>query len=245
MTSAAYEDEPGPTVSVEAGGPATDGHIPAASARPESQPTMYPHAPASHPPGPWAPSSPLAGTGTWGTPVAHGIPTPPQRYRAKDCPHFVPFGDLRSRYRITEALRPAVSVLYLVGTMQYLAPLISLALDEPDAGGWFAAAVITLILMPFNLVGVREAHRSSKRLHRPSVVALVVSLLGHAVILLFSVQSVVYGMPLAAVCALATLYQAVDLVAATATLPRRAACRSLPAVIPAMRKRVATPPALG
>ncbi|MFB9658319.1 hypothetical protein ACFQS3_18945 [Glycomyces mayteni] len=153
---------------------------------------------------------------------------PPAPYRAKDCPHFVPFADLRPRPRFIAAVSPVLSVVYFAVIALYIRE-ISLGGAQPDL-----AIGSAIVLLPLNFVGLHELGRCAKRLHRPGAGVFVLSLLGYLITLLLMGEGALYGLGFCWPGAILAASRAVGLIAAMRRLPKRAVCRSLPPDIPAM-----------
>ncbi|WP_112134982.1 hypothetical protein [Glycomyces dulcitolivorans] len=158
-------------------------------------------------------------------------PDPKASSRIEDCPHFVPVKDLRTRYRVAAALNPTLILAYFAGIALYL-------IDVSDNGRLVTDVVgFATVLLPLNLVGLRESHNRAKRLHRPTRAVFTMSFLGYAITILLTGEAALYGAAYSWPVAILAAYRAVDLVIAMFTLPGRAACRSLPAELPVMAKR--------
>lgn len=161
-------------------------------------------------------------------PGPQAAPPPPEPYRTEDCPHFVPFADLRPRPRLAAAVSPVLSVVYFAG--------IALYIREFSLGGTDTDLLIgsAILLLPLNFVGLRELSRRAKRLHRPNAGMFVLSLLGYVITLLLLGEGALYGLAYCWPAAILAVYRSAGLIAAMRRLPKRAACRSLPPDIPAM-----------
>jgi hypothetical protein len=177
----------------------------------------------------------------WAAPPAQSAwaaAAPQAPYRREDCPHFVPFADLRTRYRATSALDPVLTFVYFAGIGAFLVDVYGATAElftTEDA--IYNTAAFAVLLLPLNFVGLREISRRSKRLHRPSAAVFTLSLLGYLITALLCGSAALGGMAVAWPAAIIALYRTVGLIIAMAELPRRAACRGLPPVTPAMARR--------
>jgi hypothetical protein len=161
----------------------------------------------------------------------------PGRFRVRDCPHRIGFGELRVRYRVASVVNSLLLAAYVAMVIILWAEVLASA-SVAVGGSAFTADVFGFLVPLGNLCSLMEILARSKRYHRASPFVSVGAFVGYGSTLAAGLW-LGLSMPVSLVVIALTAYWAYSAAYAMRHLPPRSECASLsepPLVIQRMRK---------
>jgi hypothetical protein len=171
-------------------------------------------------------------------PGPYAVLPEPVRFRLEQCPHRLPFGELRRSAQVMSVVNTVLLLAYFAVLLWLMFVLVSRpefgrAGPGHEAVAYLAAGTIMLLNMP----GFQELKARSQRYHRAAVGFYPAAFAGYALTAAVGFWSaVVLGGPATLVVTLLAAYWAYSAWVALTRLPPRSACGAMQAPPPVVQK---------